>query len=114
MPSVSSTESGTLCAVLGDTCRRGVATAPTAFLVPTAAYICLYQLDARLAAGDAMLGLHFNADDIDFLMQHPESVALPTRWMMDGALVTRSSWRRPLVTVTLKTSATYPQFRHPR
>ena len=81
----------------------GRATAPTAFLVPTTTYLAYTNWTRNFAQLERYPAFHFNADDIDFLMQHPEFGRGLYDQHIDGSLVTRSSWRRPLLTVTLKT-----------
>jgi N,N-dimethylformamidase len=81
---------------------KGTATAPTAFLVPTTTYLAYTNWTRNFAQLERYPAFHFNADDIDFLMQHPEFGRGLYDQHIDGTLVTRSSWRRPLLTVTLK------------
>ena len=82
---------------------KGKATAPTAFLIPTTTYLAYTNWTRNFAQLERYPAFHFNADDIDFLMQHPEFGRGLYDQHIDGTLVTRSSWRRPLLTVTLKT-----------
>jgi len=82
---------------------KGTTTAPTAFLVPTTTYLAYTNWTRNFAQLERYPAFHFNADDIDFLMQHPEFGRGLYDQHIDGTLVTRSSWRRPLLTVTLKT-----------
>jgi N,N-dimethylformamidase len=82
---------------------KGTATAPTAFLIPTTTYLAYTNWTRNFAQLERYPAFHFNADDIDFLMQHPEFGRGLYDQHIDGTLVTRSSWRRPLLTVTLKT-----------
>ncbi|HWU55066.1 MAG TPA: N,N-dimethylformamidase beta subunit family domain-containing protein [Rhizomicrobium sp.] len=82
---------------------KGIATAPTAFLIPTTTYLAYTNWTRNFAQLERYPAFHFNADDIDFLMQHPEFGRGLYDQHIDGTLVTRSSWRRPLLTVTLKT-----------
>ena len=82
---------------------KGTATAPTAFLVPTTTYLAYTNWTRNFAQLERYPAFHFNADDIDFLMQHPEFGRGLYDQHIDGTLVTRSSWRRPLLTVTFKT-----------
>ena len=82
---------------------KGTTTAPTAFLIPTTTYLAYSNWTRNFAQLERYPAFHFNADDIDFLMQHPEFGRGLYDQHIDGTLVTRSSWRRPLLTVTLKT-----------
>jgi len=82
---------------------KGTTTAPTAFLIPTTTYLAYSNWTRNFAQLERYPAFHFNADDIDFLMQHPEFGRGLYDQHIDGMLVTRSSWRRPLLTVTLKT-----------
>ncbi len=82
---------------------KGVANAPTAFLVPTTTYLAYTNWTRNFAQLERYPAFHFNGDDIDFLMQHPEFGRSLYDQHIDGTMVTRSTWRRPLVTVTLKT-----------
>ena len=82
---------------------KGRATASTAFLIPTTTYLAYTNWTRNFAQLERYPAFHFNADDIDFLMQHPEFGRGLYDQHIDGTLVTRSSWRRPLLTVTLKT-----------
>lgn len=81
---------------------KGKATAPTAFLIPTTTYLAYSNWTRNFAQLERYPAFHFNADDIDFLMQHPEFGRGLYDQHIDGTLVTRSSWRRPILTVTLK------------
>ena len=82
---------------------KGITNAPTAFLIPTTTYLAYTNWTRNFAQLERYPAFHFNADDIDFLMQHPEFGRGLYDQHIDGTLVTRSTWRRPLVTVTLKT-----------
>ncbi len=82
---------------------KGTTTAPTAFLVPTTTYLAYTNWTRNFAQLERYPAFHFNGDDIDFLMKHPEFGRSLYDQHIDGTMVTRSSWRRPLVTVTLKT-----------
>lgn len=81
---------------------KGTATAPTAFLIPTTTYLAYTNWTRNFCQLERYPAFHFNADDIDFLIQHPEFGRGLYDQHIDGTLVTRSSWRRPLLTVTLK------------
>jgi N,N-dimethylformamidase len=81
---------------------KGTATAPTAFLIPTTTYLAYTNWTRNFCQLERYPAFQFNADDIDFLMQHPEFGRGLYDQHIDGTLVTRSSWRRPLLTVTLK------------
>ena len=81
---------------------KGTVTAPTAFLVPTTTYLAYSNWTRNFCQLERYPAFHFNGDDIDFLMQHPEFGRSLYDQHIDGSMVTRSSWRRPLLTVTLK------------
>jgi len=81
---------------------KGAATARTAFLVPTTTYLAYSNWTRNFCQLERYPAFHFNGDDIDFLMQHPEFGRSLYDQHIDGTMVTRSSWRRPLLTVTLK------------
>jgi N,N-dimethylformamidase len=81
---------------------KGTVTAPTAFLVPTTTYLAYANWTRNFCQLERYPAFHFNGDDIDFLMQHPEFGRSLYDQHIDGSMVTRSSWRRPLLTVTLK------------
>lgn len=81
---------------------KGTATAPTAFLVPTTTYLAYTNWTRNFCQLERYPAFHFNGDDIDFLMQHPEFGRSLYDQHIDGSMVNRSSWRRPLLTVTLK------------
>jgi N,N-dimethylformamidase len=81
---------------------KGASTAPAAFLVPTTTYLAYSNWTRNFAQLERYPAFHFNVDDIDFLMAHPEFGRSLYDQHIDGSMVTRSSWRRPLLTVTLK------------
>lgn len=81
---------------------KGKATAPTAFLVPTTTYLAYSNWTRNFCQLERYPAFHFNGDDIQFLMDHPEFGRSLYDQHIDGSMVNRSSWRRPLLTVTLK------------